>query len=141
MKATIDTVSNALVTKLIGNKSFIDALSQKHMENGVLDSVKQSVYEANAMDISRTYATVTAIETKLVDLNTDNKALSDEVDALEQYSRRNSVMPAACFFPNRSVKQRGDILTNKLAANTHVIARKTQIAQCVAINNWGDIWK
>ena len=62
MKAIIDTVSNALVTKLIGNKSFIDALSQKLMDNGVLDSVKQSVYEANAMDTSRTYATVTAIE-------------------------------------------------------------------------------
>ena len=36
------------------------------------------------------------------------------------------------FFSNRSVKQRQDILTNKLAANTHVIARKTQIAQCAA---------
>ena len=46
MKAIIDTVSNALVTKLIGNKSFIDELSQKLMDNGVLDSVKQSVYEA-----------------------------------------------------------------------------------------------
>ena len=41
MKAIIDTVSNALVTKLIGNKSFINTLSQKRMENGVLDSVKQ----------------------------------------------------------------------------------------------------
>ena len=30
------------------------------------------------------------------------------------------------FFSNRSVKQREDILTNKLAANTHVIVRKTQ---------------
>ena len=44
------------------------------------------------------------------------------------------------FFSNRSVKQREDILTNKLAANTHAIARKTQIAQCAAVNNWGDIW-
>ena len=44
------------------------------------------------------------------------------------------------FFSNRSVKQREDILTNKLAANTHVIARKTQIAQCAAANNWGDTW-
>ena len=33
-------------------------------------------------------------------------------------------------FSNRSVKQREDILTNKLAANTHVIVRKTQIPQC-----------
>ena len=28
----------------------------KLMEKGVLDGVKQSVYEANAMDTSRTYA-------------------------------------------------------------------------------------
>ena len=52
MKAIIDTVSNELVTKLIGNKSFIDALSQKLMENGVLHSVKQSVYEDNAMALA-----------------------------------------------------------------------------------------
>ncbi len=92
MKAIIDTVSNALVTKLISNKSFIDALSQKLMDYGVLDSVKQSVYEANAMDTSRTHATVTTIETKLGELNSNNKALSDEVDALEQYSRRNCLL-------------------------------------------------
>ena len=44
------------------------------------------------------------------------------------------------LFSNRSVKQREDILTNKMAADTHVIVRKTQIAQCAAINNWGDTW-
>ena len=49
MKAIIDTVSNALAKKLLGNKSFIDTLSLKLMENGVTDSVKQSIYEANAM--------------------------------------------------------------------------------------------
>ena len=44
------------------------------------------------------------------------------------------------FFSNRSVKEREDILTNKLAANTHVIVGKTQIAQCAAINTRGDTW-
>ena len=34
-QAIIDNVSNML-TKLLGNKSFIDTLSQKLMENGVL---------------------------------------------------------------------------------------------------------
>ena len=29
------------------------------------------------------------------------------------------------------------IVTNKLAANTHVIGRKTQIAQCAAVNQLG----
>ena len=40
----------------------------------------------------------------------------------------------------RMGRQRQYILTNKLAANTHVIARKTQIAQCAAVNNSGDTW-
>ena len=44
------------------------------------------------MYTSRTYASITAIETKLGDLNSDNKAPSDEVDALEQYSRRNCLL-------------------------------------------------
>ncbi len=48
--------------------------------------------------------------------------------------------PGGMLFSNRSVKQREDILTNKLAANTHVIVRKTQIAQCAAVHNWGDTW-
>ena len=50
----------------------------------------------------------------------------------------DEALPVACQL--RSVKQRYDILTNKLAANTHVIGRKTQIAQCAAVNNWGDTW-
>ena len=41
---------------------------------------------------------------------------------------------ASMFFFNRSTLQRDDILTNQLAANTHVIARETQIFQCAAIN-------
>ena len=44
-------------------------------------------------------------------------------------------MAGSMFVSNRSVKQRQDILTNKLAANTHLIVRKTQIAQRAAVNN------
>ena len=43
------------------------------------------------------------------------------IEVQKNYASRTHV-----FFPNRSVKQRQDILTNKLAANTHVIVRKTQ---------------
>ena len=51
----------------------------------------------------------------------------DHQDAVLQ-----DTQPGRMFFSNRSVKQRQDILTTTLAANTHVIARKTQIAQCAA---------
>ena len=47
---------------------------------------------------------------------------------------RQPVPPGCMFFSNRSVKQREDMLTNKLAAYTHVIVRKTQIAQCGTVN-------
>ena len=49
----------------------------------------------------QTYATVTSIETKLGDLNSNNKALSDEVDALKQYSRRNCYTVCRPPFPTR----------------------------------------
>ena len=49
--------------------------------------------------------------------------------------------PRSHVFSNRSVKQCEDILANTVAANTYVIARKTQIAQCATVNRWGDILK
>ena len=92
MQTIIDAVSEALVTKLLASKTFMTTLADKLLSNGALDCVKQSVYEASAMDNSRTYATVTAMEGKLTALDSNNKALSDEIYALEQYSRRNCLL-------------------------------------------------
>ena len=79
-------MSNVIVKKLLSNCSFVDKLADKLLSNGVLDNVKQSVYEANAMHNKQTYATVTAMENRLGDLRTDNLAFADEVDDLEQYN-------------------------------------------------------
>ena len=92
MQTIIDAVSEALVSKLLASKTFMSTLADKLLSNGALNSVKQSIYEASAMDNSRTYATVTAMEGKLTALDSNNKALSDEMDALEQYSRRNCLL-------------------------------------------------
>ena len=92
MQTIIDAVSEALVSKLLASKTFMCTLADKLLSNGALDSVKQSIYEASAMDNSRTYATVTAMEGKLTAFDSNNKALSDEMDALEQYSRRNCLL-------------------------------------------------
>ena len=57
-----------------------------------------------------------------------NSCLSPKMGCLEQNYLRletGSEPRWPHVFSNRSVKQREDILTNKLAANTHVIARKT----------------
>ena len=67
-------------------------LADKLLSNGALVTVKKSVYDASAMDSTRAYPTVTAMEGKLTVLDNNNKALSDETDALEQYSRRNCLL-------------------------------------------------
>ena len=92
MQAIIDNVSNALVTKLLGNKRFIDTLSMKLLENGVLDGVKQSVYEANAMENGQTNDELRRFEKRVSELETANTALRDDSDAQEQYSRRNCLL-------------------------------------------------
>ena len=92
MKAIIYTVSNALVTKLLGNKRFIDTLSLKLLENGVLDGVKQSVYEANAMENGQTNDELCRFEKRVSELETANTALRDDSDAQEQYNRCNSLL-------------------------------------------------
>ena len=92
MQTIINAVSDALVSKLLASKDFMATLADKLLSHGALDTVKQSVYEASAMDNSRTYASVTAMEGKLSALDNNNKALSDEMDALEQYSRRNCLL-------------------------------------------------
>ena len=92
MQTIINAVSDALVSKLLGSKDFMATLADKLLSHGALDTMKQSVYEASAMDNSRTYASVTAMEGKMSALDSNNKALSDEMDALEQYSRRNCLL-------------------------------------------------
>ena len=92
MQAIIDTVSNALVTKLLGNKRFINTLSMKLLENGVLDGVKQSVYEANAMENGQTNDELRRFEKRVSELETANTELRDDSDAQEQYSRRNCLL-------------------------------------------------
>ena len=92
MQTIINAVSDALVSKFLANKDFMATLADKLLSHGALDTVKQSVYEASAMDNSRTYASVTAMEGKLSALDNNSKVLSDEMDALEQYSRRNCLL-------------------------------------------------
>ena len=61
MQTLIDAVSEAIVSKLLASKNFMCTLAEKLVSNGALDCVKQSIYEASAMDSNRTYATVTAM--------------------------------------------------------------------------------
>ena len=86
MKSTLDSVSQVIVTKLLTNESFIAKLADGLMKDGVLDAIKQNVYDACALDDQKTSTAVESRETRVSDLDRDNKALREEIDTMEQYS-------------------------------------------------------
>ena len=57
-----------------------------------LDDIKQDVYKSVSMDISTTNAKVTSLQTKIDNLEAEKSKLADEIDDLEQYSRRNCLL-------------------------------------------------
>ena len=92
MKSIVDSVSQVIVTKLLSNDSFIAKLADGLMKDGVLDAVKQNVYDACALDDEKISSTVESLERRVGDLDNDNRALREELDTMEQYSRRNCLV-------------------------------------------------
>ena len=58
MKSIVDSVSQVIVTKLLSNDSFIAKLADGLMKDGVLDAIKQNVYDACALDDEKISSTV-----------------------------------------------------------------------------------
>ena len=92
MKSIVDSVSQVIVTKLLTNESFIAKLADGLMKDGVLDAIKQNVYDTCALDDKKTSIAVESLETRVSDLDRDNKSLREEIDTMEQYSRRNCLV-------------------------------------------------
>ena len=92
MNTIIDVVSDAIVKKLLDNPSFLDTLAKTISSNGLMNEVKQELYESCALDNGRTNDKVRNLEQRVSSLETANKALRDDSDAQEQYSRRNCLL-------------------------------------------------
>ena len=91
-KSIVDSVSQVIVTKLLTNENFIAKLGDGLMKDGVLDAIKQNVYDASALDDQKISSTVESLERLVGDLDNDNKALREELDTMEQYIRRNCLV-------------------------------------------------
>ena len=92
MTSIVDSVSQLIVSKLLANESFIAKLADGLMKDGVLDAIKQNVYEACALDNEKYSSAVESLERKVDDLDNDNRALREDIDSIEQYSRRNCLV-------------------------------------------------
>ena len=92
MTSIVESVSQLIVSKLLANESFIAKLADGLMKDGVLDAIKQNVYEACALDNEKYSSAVESLERKVDDLDNDNRALREDLDSIEQYSRRNCLV-------------------------------------------------
>ena len=92
MNTIINVVSDAIVKKLLDNPSFLDTLAKTISSNGLMNEVKQELYDSCALDNGRTNDEVRNLEQRVTSLETANKALRDDSDAQEQYSRRNCLL-------------------------------------------------
>ena len=92
MTSIVDSVSQLIVSKLLANESFIAKLADGLMKDGVLDAIKQNVYDACALDNEKFSSAVESLERRVDELDGDNRALRDELDAMEKYSRRNCLV-------------------------------------------------
>ena len=67
-------------------------LTKKVIESWVLDRVKQELYESFKFDAETSAENLNAMGQRVGKLERANDALRDELDAQEQYSRRNCLL-------------------------------------------------
>ena len=96
MQPLIDAVSEALVAKLLASTNFMSSLADKLESNGalgcnssMLENVRQDVYESCKMDIDKSAESTVALQAQIVSMERTQQSLTNEIDELEQYSRRN----------------------------------------------------
>ena len=84
MNSVIESVSQAIVTKFMNNPKLVDKLTKKVIESGVLDRVKQELYESFKFDAETSAENLNAMGQRVGNLERANDALRDELDAQEQ---------------------------------------------------------
>ena len=91
MQPLIDSVSEALVAKLLASSNFMSSLADKLESNGALgcnsstlENVRQDVYESCKMDIDKSAESTAALQAQIASMERTQQSLTDEIDELEQ---------------------------------------------------------
>ena len=79
MTSIVDSVSQVIVSKLLANESFIAKLADGRVKDGVLDAIKQNVYNACSLDNETFSPAIESLERRVDDLDDDNRALREEL--------------------------------------------------------------
>lgn len=79
-------------TGTAGLEERIRAIELRHVDPIPMDEIKQHIYEACSMDTEKSTQLIAALHARAADAQQQSKMLQNEIDHLEQYSRRNSLI-------------------------------------------------
>ncbi|KAI0213391.1 hypothetical protein LSAT2_001580, partial [Lamellibrachia satsuma] len=75
MKNIIEAVTEAIVIKLMNNPKFTDTLAKNILQAGVLDNIKQELYDSCAIENGQYAKKIQAIDKQMAILEKDNRSL------------------------------------------------------------------
>lgn len=80
-------IIDKLAENLLKNKTFITSIA-----DSVKDAIAQEIYEATTIDTAKHADELSLLSQKYKEISTLNRNLTDNLDDLEQYSRRNCLL-------------------------------------------------
>ena len=89
MKNILEAVTEAIVIKLMNNPKFTDTLAKNVLQAGVLDNIKQELYDSCALESGQYAKKIQVIDKQMAVLEKDDRSLRNAIDDQEQYSRQS----------------------------------------------------
>ena len=88
----VESISQAIIARLIDNTNFIQKIVNSILDSDLIGNMKQELYKSSQMDISLAADEAAKTAARISQLVTEKVKLSNEIDVLEQYSRRNCLI-------------------------------------------------
>ena len=88
----IESISQAIIARLIDITNFTQKIVNSILDSELIGNMKQELYYSSQMDISLAADEAAKTAARVSQLETEKVKLSNEIDALEQYSRRNCLI-------------------------------------------------
>ena len=85
----VESISQAIIARLIDNTNFTKKIVNSTLDSDLIGNMKQELYKSSQMDILLTADEAAKTAARVSQLETEKVKLSNEINALEQYSRRN----------------------------------------------------
>ena len=88
----VESISQAIIARLIDNTNFTKKIVNSILDSDLFGNLKQELYKSSQMDISLDADEAAKIAARVSQLEMEKVKLSNEIDALEQYSRINCLI-------------------------------------------------